>query len=435
MGKTEQIIGKTAFARLKKANKSSDAAIKKMDPAQLMGLAGIGPVKAGKLLRSLGKKVSQKQVESVYGRLKNRTRFKRVKAFVKSLGEDPRERINKIEARRSELIAWQNLLATTRNIGRPQSERIRPLTYAPVSTTLDPFAVEIGETTGDQIYGEVFIRAEEGRAHIHYESRDLTDGQVMVSENEYVDNQNTVSMITDIGDAIEDMYNRFRKKTLVGLFFVVLDRQYERIGFYDSLRERFRKLIDSEKLILKASFEEYYDWEALFKYQGNKAFEALVSRLDRYHRYVLYNEYVKNGGEESFGVWSADENNWGRDMFWSYMENVTRSNQKSSQEIKIAGGTVHVGVLKGVPGLEQFETEWKIQNANIPFFRDTGYEEFKKLKREMPVKIGSSSVPAIVGALVNATLDTFTIHTSMKDGRVAFRSDELPEMGVVWDGK
>jgi hypothetical protein len=426
-------LGKQAFARLKKAGFNTDQAIKKMGLARLMSVAGIGPVKAGKLFRALGVKVKQSEVERTYARLNRRTQFKKVKAAFKKLAEDPRPQIDRLERTRRELIGWQNLLANVRNVGRPESERVSPLSYAPVSTTLDPFSIELGTTTGDRIYGEVFVIAEETRARIKYEARNLTNGEILITENAFVENTNTVLMITEIGDVIEDIYKRFRKRTLTGMFFIILDREYVRLQFYDALRERFRREIDAEKIIMKETVEEYYDWEALFKYQGNDIFERMVDRLDLYHSYLLYDEYVKEGGKKSYEDWYAEEGKDNLEYFWNYMADANKSSQQSNQPISVGNGRARFGILKGMPGMVDYDREWMRESLSIPFVRDTGYEDYKNLKAEFPLQLRNEKIPATVAAMVHAVLDNFTVYKSKKDRRIAFRSEKLPEIGILWE--
>jgi hypothetical protein len=424
------IIGKDSFARLKKRGLHTGAAIKRTNPEELMRIAGIGPKKTVDLYKALGVGLDESKVERAYRGIKDKTKFKRIRSRFNEFIEDPKKPIEAIESKRQELIAWHNLLATTRNIGRPREQRIQELTYVPVGLTLDPFSIDAPGKAKDEVYAEVFITPEFERGKIAYSVREIKNGDLLLNENEFFIPKGSVETASNITDVIADIYSRFRKRTLTGRFFIVLDKSYN--SLFHGIKQKFVNEIERGRIFIIDSFEEYFGWEALFKYNGNVAFERMIERLDDYHAYFLHERYANSGGQIEFDKWKSESEEYSDLKFWKFTENETLSQQKSHIVVRQSGkdNDILFGLLKGMPDAFDFEKSWKLLDVQLPLLRDTGYIGFKETRRELPVEIGGLKVPAVVVAFANAVLDRFKV---FKDkSKIIFQSIELPEVGILF---
>ena len=418
MKKIEQILGPETYARLKEKKLVTPAAIKKIRPEELMSIAGIGPQKTVELYQAVGIKLNMDETDRTYRKLKSRTQLRNIRKTISQTIQDPQPSIKKLENFREQAIAWQNLISSLRNIGKPAEEKIRTTPYMPVPQVLDPYSIELEQKTRDDIYAELFITQETDRIKITYEAKDIKTQRPIAESTEYITSKNSTEIATQIKEIIEEIYNKFRKETLIGLFFVIFDNQLR--TYYWAMQKEFRIEIEQQQITLIPNSEEYYGWEAILKYQNNRTFELMVDRYNKYKTYIDYDEYLQEGGTETYENWLSEGHTDKR--FW---DEIT-TKQKSHTTIQTKTFTIRFGIIKGMPGLINYEKTHREINLTTKFYRDTGYESYTAAKRDLQGEIN-----AVAAAIINNVLDEFI--ALKKENNYVFQSTTLPEIGIQYE--
>ena len=375
--------------------------------------------------QTVHKRVSSKGKPFVAG--SRPSRIRQLRDSYGNLVNNPMPTINKLEETRKGLVEAQNFLGSIRNIGRTEAEgRTEKITYVPHTLTINPF--EAGKEKEEaSLIGEVFILSTEKGAKIQYEAKDALD-QRSTTDTEFVQKKNSILMATEIGDIIDDIYKRFRAKTLAGRFFIIVDSQYRTL--YDSIEQRFQTEINADNIRMVDSIEHYYEYESINKYVYNEVFEIMLKRLAGYQAYIEFDKYQSEGGKQPFEKWKY-ETELDSQPFWT---EVGQSRQSYIQlDTKGLKFTTWFGIIRGMPGLIKYKEEGRALTETIPFQRDLGYEKYQELKRTISdIRVANVTIPPVMAALAYAVLESFRLYEY--NGKIIFESTRLPDIGFAYQG-
>ena len=438
----ETIVGPKAFARLKKEGLSTGKEINafardygsKALTDKLMSVAGIGPAKVANIFTFLGTTMSKAKINARYNALPTRTRWQKVKGTYQRLADDPKKTIGGLESARKQLVDFQNLVSSVYNVGRDAKDKREIIRYAPVSSTLDPFAIDYKVNPKDLIYGEVFITPTETGGEIFYSITDSTNDAKILTEREYFSKGSSIEVATAIVNILKYMYKRFRERSKTALMFIILEKSFD--PYFNSIRDAFITEIEAGELFIVPNPEEYYSWEALFKYRDNPKFIELTSRLHEFYAYFLYDRYLSTGGQMLFSDWKPQAEVLENNKFWTVIEQYVTGRERSYITLTHPNEEdyfLHFGVLRGMPEAYGFKKKWRLLDVTLPVARDTGYESYQGFKREFPFNLQGVNIPMVVIALVHSVLDDFNVWMSNDASKVLFESKELSGIGFMMD--
>lgn len=439
----KKIIGPSSYERLKKEKITTAQHIKKTPLKRLMSIAGIGPQKTKELYKGLGLKIDNKLIEKTYRDLNDRTKFKNIRKAVDWIKRDPKDDINKLENVREQAYAWHNLFASLKNVSlKARGEKPYELkVYRPVGTNLiDPYALtEEQKISRDNIYAEVQVTpeiAEKGVAlpnsgiNINFKTISLDDHRVLSDETAYVGNKNSVAMATEIKNIINEYYDRYRKKTLLGHIVVVIDSYFEELFF--TLQDFFEAQNKTISLVLGK--EMYKSFAAIWKYEGNKKFEEMVIKINTIIELTEYQEFLNRGGKDKYEAWfKENEDDIKEQFFWQQILEYKKS------YYRLKGLNLLFGYLEAMPDITKERTDIQIKTGTYVIEE---YEDLKEILKEPPEKIEYSTtigferkiatIPKYAIAIADEALRNYT--TQINGSKIIFKSTELPEIGLVYEG-
>lgn len=420
-----KIIGKKNYARLAKAGIASETKLRRLQPEEIMALAGIGPKTVNKLYKALNKKsVNQKELDKKYRKLKSRTKLKRIGQAFMNLTENPEPIKNAIERRRKEAHLWQNFLAYAYNFANPDKTRVSPIPYGPVDVTLNPTTMTYQKAKRRQtaIYT---ITKEQERFRLNLEVFDLENDEKLVENNDFIFENNYNERVgTLIMESLQDEYTQFRQKTQDGMFVVVLQTGLEELA--SKIRDKYENDIDNSIFAVAPNIQDYYNWEIVFKYYENPILNQIINRFDAFNEFYQYENALKYADRKIDYNQFSETNTEG----WWYLVGQSKISNVIFSESKQY--TAKFGVLKGMIynfqenfSKERFESSWVIDLPET-------YKEFVETKKKGLMKIAGQSIPIHLLAMINFTLDKeYVVYSSYSSNTLIFQSTRFPEWGFV----
>ena len=426
-----KIIGHKSYERLKKENLHKIEAIRKTPPAKIMSVAGIGPKKTRQLYSALGMPLKLKPLESAYRKVNNRTRLKNFLVRTKDeITKDPEDKIQSIEKTRKQLVYLHNFLAEAQNLkrdieGKPEYKK---LVYTPIGTgIIDPYALESEiKPSKDDIYTEIIIDYNDFEEEMVINSKtvDTKTLQEKSSSTNTIKQKGSVFIATEIKDIIVEEYNSHRKKTLTGKFLVIVDSELTTL--YQSLKEHLSNKTHEITFILGK--DEYYGYEAIWKYRGNLAFEDMVKKIDRITEYELYDEYTQKNKEPlKFTDWKIENKELLEEHeFWQ------KISQQQISHYRIRGTNLVFGIVNGLPKTRLLHSAHgkTINPADSMYLIET-HEDYKILKETEPeILEGRIKIPKLILGIADEILGHYEIIEY--DSTILFQSTNMSEIGMEY---
>ena len=421
----EDIVGKKTWARLKKAGLDTPQKLANLTPEKMMAIAGIGPKTAKMLYKAFGKNVSERNLNRSYKTLKARTKFNKIGMKVRQTLEDPTNIIARIEDRRKEAILWRNFLARVYNFGKEETDKLSVQDYIPINTTLDYRDINYQRVLRDYTM-EAKLKVSGDQVFLDYTRYDMSlNRQDWNLSESFIGSIGRENVRRDILENLNDQITKFREITKDGYFIIILDQGMGDLE--EAIRNRYRKDIDKETLMILRSEKSYYEWEIIFRFIENKTFKSFLERADAFRTFFDYKKYL-----------GTDRKN--KMSFEEFKDQTKRDFIVDTAKDQIAHLVVNnapkitFGIIQSIDSLYRFNTQGYTQDKNTYFTIDRieTWEQFKDILKEQPTNYETRTIPAQALAFIKYVFrDDYTIHNKGAAFPIIFTSNVFPELGVV----
>jgi hypothetical protein len=420
--KLEDIVGKRTYARLKKAGFADPKKIGLLTPEELMKIAGIGPKVALKIYKAYNIPVNQKQVNRTYNKIKFKKKFKNILGKIDRTIKEPDKAIDKLENVRKETTLMSNLLTSIYNFGKPEAERKSQKEYIPIGTTLSPRDLDYERVRRNYIM-EAYLDSTDDKVIIKYERYDLALNSIDWDRvTSFLGSPQDNKVIENILESIDTNITRFRENSKEGYFTIILSKNMRKIG--EILREKYRREIENNKIIIVDSKKEYMEWEVLFRYHENNKFLDLINKADEYRLFFNFEAHLNDGG----GMSLSDFENKNPPDFLKEIEE-----KKEAYVLVSRNPRVYFGIVQAIPGLYGFRKNYKTDKDNyITFPSVKSWRDYNETKDEAPVKYNNKSIRAEIITFIKAVFGyEYDIHYKDRTSPIIFTSKKFPELGIV----
>jgi 5'-3' exonuclease len=425
----EKIIGKTNYARLKKAKLTNPEVLARISEQELMTVAGIGPKTAKKLFAALGRNRPEEQLNKSYRRLKLRTKFSNIAANIKGTIENPKPFLDKVEEWRKDSTDVQNFVRAVHNIGQPADKKLPQTYYTPVVMNLDPSSLGYQESLR-RYYMEFRVEKKENSFYIKYEIINLDND----TKTNFEEPLNTLSFnqksMEEFMSILEAAHDSFRKKTSDGMISIVLLPEIKDF-VEDNLQRKYSQELNNNLMSISASDKEYKSYNMLLKFTERRGFAGMLQRLDAFKTFY---DFESQGGKDFKEFQrkkpSLQESGEIKGDF------ITEAQNTGFGYVKFAG--IKFGLIESMPSMYDWQnqgfSELRRQHSwDIGLPED--YEQFKLLKRSAPFDIAKRHIKQDIMAMIGFVLDyRYKVFLYGPKSPVIFISEDYPEIGFVVEG-